>query len=316
MKTNIFTSIKAFIVAHKIVVIGTVAAIVVAGCAGVAVAVARGNNDAPPAKDDVTTVNTETNETADTTVLDTSEGTTYEPEVTETSSEIISETVVDEPETDETDDTDDTDETDETDETEGLTLPKTNGEPEETTAEQTEAPEVTTETEAVETPKETTAAPMTEDTTVENNWIGAPEVIPDTNTPVVENTDPVVSSEPDTSLLTWSEADVGKVVGYDALLQQDIVVVSVRERVNGSGLKGITITYSNGSTDSLVECGYCHKTPCPNGGGENCAEYSVEKDGTKTCERCGKTKGDGYNGTCLGTIDWANGGELSCTHYN
>ena len=120
----------------------------------------------------------------------------------------------------------------------------------------------------------------------------------------------------DNSELTGTQADVGKVVGYSSLIKQDITVVSVEERTTSDGRKVIQTNYSFGSSTVVVECEYCHEFPCPDGGGKNCSQYDVLKDGTVYCSRCGKLKGDGYNGTCEGLIDWANGGSISCNYYD
>ena len=120
----------------------------------------------------------------------------------------------------------------------------------------------------------------------------------------------------DTSKLTYTQEDVGKVVGYSRTLGKDITVVKVTESFNGSGLKGVIVDFSDGNSTCIVECRYCHEMPCPDGGGEACSEYDVKIDGTKTCQRCGLPKGDGHNGTCLGIIDWDNGGKISCNHYD
>lgn len=120
----------------------------------------------------------------------------------------------------------------------------------------------------------------------------------------------------DTSKLTYTQEDVGKVVGYSRTLGKDITVVSVTEGINGSGLKYIETFFSDGTVSCVVECMYCHEFPCPDGGGEACSEYDVKLDGTKTCQQCGRPWGDGYNGTCDGIIDWDNGGKIICNHYD
>ena len=120
----------------------------------------------------------------------------------------------------------------------------------------------------------------------------------------------------DESLLTYTQADVGKVVGYSSLINQDITIVSVIEGTTADGRKCIETTYSFGPITSIVECQYCHKFPCPDGGGKDCSKYNVKEDATVTCPRCGKPRGDGYNGTCHGLIDWENGGKASCNYYD
>lgn len=119
----------------------------------------------------------------------------------------------------------------------------------------------------------------------------------------------------DYSLLTGTQADVGKVVGYTTLLGKDITVVSVVEKTRNDGLKEIETTYSFGSATSIVECEYCHGFPCPNGGGEKCSEYNAKEDASVTCQTCGKPRGNGYNGTCKNLIDWSTG-TISCNYYD
>lgn len=120
----------------------------------------------------------------------------------------------------------------------------------------------------------------------------------------------------DNSILTGSQADVGKVVGYTSLLKQDIIVTSVVEGVSTAGLKFIETTYSNGTVSAVVECKYCHNFPCLNGGGINCPQYNAQNDAAVTCQICGRPIGNGYNGTCQNLTDWANGGTISCNHYD
>lgn len=120
----------------------------------------------------------------------------------------------------------------------------------------------------------------------------------------------------DTSKLTYTQEDVGKVVGYSRTLGKDITVVKVKEGVNSSGLKYIKTYFSDSTGSCIVECKYCHEFPCPAGGGEACSEYDVKLDGTKTCQQCGLPKGDGHNGTCHRIIDWDNGGKIICNHYD
>ncbi len=93
-------------------------------------------------------------------------------------------------------------------------------------------------------------------------------------------------------------------------------MVDVREGTTVTGLKYIDTIYSYGRGTSIVECKYCHKMPCPNGGDEDCPEYDTEEDATVTCQTCGKPRGNGYNGTCKNLIDWANGGKISCNYYD
>lgn len=119
----------------------------------------------------------------------------------------------------------------------------------------------------------------------------------------------------DTSKLTYTQEDVGKVVGYSRTLGKDITVVKVKEDVNSSGLKRIKTYFSDGTGSCIVECEYCHEFPCPDGGGEACSKYDVKLDGAKTCQDCGLPKGDGHNGTCRGIIDWDTG-KISCNHYD
>ena len=120
----------------------------------------------------------------------------------------------------------------------------------------------------------------------------------------------------DTSGLTGTQADVGKVVGWSSVLNKNITVVSVTEGVNGRGCKYIETSYSDGTATAIVECKYCHQMPCPQGGGIQCSKYNVKDDGQITCQQCGRPYGDGYNGTCYGTIDWENGGKAICHHYD
>lgn len=120
----------------------------------------------------------------------------------------------------------------------------------------------------------------------------------------------------DTSKLTGTQEDVGKVVGYDSLFNEEVTVVRVTEGVNNRGLKYVETTFSDGSSSCVVECEHCHRFPCPDGGGEACSRYDVKLDATKTCQQCGRPKGDGHNGTCHRTIDWDNGGKVICHHYD
>ena len=120
----------------------------------------------------------------------------------------------------------------------------------------------------------------------------------------------------DTSKLTGTQEDVGKVVGYSSVFKKEITVVSVVEKVNGVGLRGIETMYSDGTVTCVVECEHCHQMPCPDGGEEKCSKYSVKNDATKTCLQCGLPKGDGHNGTCYRTTDWDNGGKIICHHYD
>lgn len=122
----------------------------------------------------------------------------------------------------------------------------------------------------------------------------------------------------DTSGLTFTEADVGKIVGYDSSLNKDIVITRI-EQGTRNGLQYIILYPSNGIVSNeftKVECTYCHSFPCPKGGGENCPQYNIKEDPSETCQRCGRPCGDGYNGTCDGQIDWDNGGKVTCNHYD
>lgn len=94
-------------------------------------------------------------------------------------------------------------------------------------------------------------------------------------------------------------------------------IVDRVEGYNGLGLKYSYVIYSDGTaSDRVVECEHCHQMPCPDGGGTNCSAYTAEKDSDITCQQCGKPYGDGHNGTCYGTIDWSNGGKVTCHHYD
>ena len=106
------------------------------------------------------------------------------------------------------------------------------------------------------------------------------------------------------------------VVGYDSTFEEEVVVEKVKEGVNGTGQKFIRVVLSNGETASIVECEFCHKMPCPNGGDNKCSAYNTKEDATVTCQQCYKPKGDGHNGTCYRTIDWNNGGKITCHHYD
>ena len=93
-----------------------------------------------------------------------------------------------------------------------------------------------------------------------------------------------------------------------------ITVVKVVEKTNDSELKVITTYYSDGSSVSVVECQYCHETPCPTGGGRNCSLYSEDQGSTPGvqpgyCQYCGKKEWDGTNGTCL---RYWGGGDHNC----
>ena len=122
----------------------------------------------------------------------------------------------------------------------------------------------------------------------------------------------------DTSKLTYTQKDVGKVVGYSYTLGKDITVEIVDESTLADGRKCIYIVYSDGTGTSKVECQYCHKFPCPNGGGKKCTKYDIKLDGQITCQQCGRPNGDGYNGTCYGTINWNDPTKpfLNCHHYD
>ena len=129
----------------------------------------------------------------------------------------------------------------------------------------------------------------------------------------------------DKSQLTFTQADVGKVVGYSPMFNRDIIVVRVEEKYKADGRRGVCIFlgyrgieggYWSPSGFCIVECKYCHEFPCPNGGKEQCPQYDVKLDATRTCQQCGLPKGNGYYGTCHGLIDWGNGGTVSCNHYS
>ena len=120
----------------------------------------------------------------------------------------------------------------------------------------------------------------------------------------------------DTSKLTGTQEDVGKVVGYSSLFDKEVTVVEVTECVTLDGLKYIETYLSDYTSIVVMECKYCHEMPCPDGGNELCSQYDVQFDSTKTCQHCGLPTGDGYNGTCYGTIDWDNGGMRICHHYD
>ena len=178
--------------------------------------------------------------------------------------------------------------------------------------EETTVPETTTTEPVIEPVTEaTTPAPpetTTEGTTAlvtEDNWLGAPEIVPDITNTVDIQTPPPAETDP-------SE----KVGSIDPMTGKEVTVIKVKEGVNGTGQRYIRTYYSDGTTSSVVECAHCHKMPCPNGGGDACPEYDVKKDSTITCQQCGKPMGDGHNGTCYGEIDWANGGKLTCHHYD
>lgn len=120
----------------------------------------------------------------------------------------------------------------------------------------------------------------------------------------------------DASELTGTQADVGKVVGYDSIFSESITVVSVVETTTADGRKCVETTYSNCTATTVVECEYCHKFPCPNGGGKGCLKYNAEEDAAVTCQTCSRPIGNGYDGTCEQTIDWSHGGKISCNHYD
>ncbi len=125
----------------------------------------------------------------------------------------------------------------------------------------------------------------------------------------------------DISGLTYTQADVGKVVGYTSVFGEDITVVSVEEGTTADGRKFIEVNFSfhtssHGSSVVKIECEYCHEFPCPNGGDEDCPEYDPLKDGSVTCQQCGRPYGDGYNGTCHSKIDWEHGGFTFCNHLD
>lgn len=154
-------------------------------------------------------------------------------------------------------------------------------------------------------------------TSSKNNTSSKAQNTSSQNKPVVNKPKPSGKKDYlDTSSLTGTQADKGKVVGYTSLLAQDIKVVSVVERTTADGRKVVETIYSFGPSTKIVECEYCHKMPCPNGGGDKCSEYNTKEDATVTCQTCGRPQGNGYNGTCENLIDWANGGRISCNHYD
>ncbi len=120
----------------------------------------------------------------------------------------------------------------------------------------------------------------------------------------------------DTSLLTYTQDDVGKVIGYSSAFNQDITVLYVKEGTDAQGLTFIKIQFYPTGNTTIKQCKYCHEFPCPDGGGTDCAQYSVKEDASVTCPQCFKPVGDGYNGTCDTEIDWINGGSLICNHYD
>lgn len=127
----------------------------------------------------------------------------------------------------------------------------------------------------------------------------------------------------DKSKLTFTQADVGKVVGYSPTFNRDIIVIRVDEKPTADGRRAVCIILGHRGLEGgwspsgfcMVECEYCHEFPCPDGGDEACSEYDVKLDGRITCQRCGLPQGNGYYGTCRGLIDWDNGGIISCNHY-
>lgn len=173
----------------------------------------------------------------------------------------------------------------------------------ETISSETDETEVVTDTsaETTKTSKETTEPESQPD------WLGAPEVIPETTT--------TTTTQPQTQEPKPTNPD-DKEGSTDPLTGKPITIIRTKEGYDGLGRKYIRYYYSDGTSRDIVECEYCHEMPCPHGGGTSCPKYDVKKDASITCPQCGKRMGDGYNGTCYGEIDWANGGKKTCHHYS
>ena len=212
--------------------------------------------------------------------------------------------------------------------TEGTSAPAPQTNPSDVTIEPTSA--VTDPTEGKEPTKPKTTKPKATDPKPTDPKPTEPPVTDPTVPPTTSPTNPTNPTEPaptepaptkpkkswkDTSGLTWTQADVGKVVGFSAELNKDIVVTKVSESAKADGRKVVKVSLSDDTSVTRVECKYCHKFPCPNGGGSKCPEYNVGSDPTKTCQQCHRPIGDGHNGTCYVTIDWATG-RLICHHYD
>lgn len=209
-------------------------------------------------------------------------------------------------------------------------------EPAETEPSETEATEAATEpeeivtdnkepepSEPVQTPSSETETPSVQPSepapaTPEPPATEAPPATepPVPEPPAQESSGPAKESYMDTSGLTGTQADVGKVVGYNSFLQADVTVTSVVESTTADGLKIVDIYFSDGTANGITECEYCHSFPCPYGGGSSCPSYDVSKDYSVTCPQCSRPIGDGYGGTCYTEIDWDNGGALICNHFD
>ena len=174
---------------------------------------------------------------------------------------------------------------------------------------------ITTTTETMATTT-TTTPPATSITTVSTTAATKVTAVAKTTATNTTKTTSGIKNYLDTSKLTGTQEDVGKVVGYNSLFKEEVTVVKVTEGVNNSGLKYIKTVFSDGTGSCVVECEHCHEFPCPDGGGEACSEYDAKLDGRVTCQQCGHPKGDGHNGTCRRTIDWDNGGKVICHHYD
>ena len=129
----------------------------------------------------------------------------------------------------------------------------------------------------------------------------------------------------DKSDLTFTQADVGKIVGYSPGMERDIIVCSVDETPTADGRRAVCLLLGyRGIEDfnyspsgfSIVECEYCHEFPCPEDGDKNCPKYDPLIDASVTCQDCGLPLGNGYYGTCDAHIDWENGAATICNHYS
>lgn len=92
--------------------------------------------------------------------------------------------------------------------------------------------------------------------------------------------------EPDPTGLTFTEADIGKVVGFDFYSCKDIVILYFFDYPCGehtykrNAVYGYINDYGEQvlfSNFNVLICNYCNQFPCPYGGGEACAYYDSSK---------------------------------------
>ena len=92
--------------------------------------------------------------------------------------------------------------------------------------------------------------------------------------------------EPDPTGLTFTEADIGKVVGFDFYSCKDIVILYFFDYPCGehtykrNAVYGFINDYGEQvllSNFNVLICNYCNQFPCPYGGGEACVYYDSSK---------------------------------------